>query len=112
LHGWARRQQQKKEEEYNAKPGMNRKEKKTSTGSAAMLVDVLVGESPAGGTCPVTTVVISGDGASDQSVGSPEVKVSVGLGETSGQLRQERRASRQVVTKANCSKAPKSVSPA
>jgi chromosome segregation ATPase len=27
LHGWARRQQQKKEEEYNAKPGMNRKEK-------------------------------------------------------------------------------------
>ena len=33
LHGWARRQQQKKEEEYNAKPGMNRKEKKTSTGT-------------------------------------------------------------------------------
>ena len=28
LHGWARRQQQKKEEEYNAKPGVNRKEKK------------------------------------------------------------------------------------
>lgn len=33
LHGWARCQQQKKEEEYNAKPGMNRKEKKTSTGT-------------------------------------------------------------------------------
>ena len=33
LHGWARRQQQKKAEEYNAKPGMNRKEKKTSTGT-------------------------------------------------------------------------------
>jgi hypothetical protein len=33
LHGWARRQQQKKEEEYNAKPGMNRKEKKTSIGT-------------------------------------------------------------------------------
>jgi hypothetical protein len=33
LHGWARRQQQKKEEEYNAKPGVNRKEKKTSTGT-------------------------------------------------------------------------------
>lgn len=28
LHGWARRQQQKKEEEYNAQPGVNRKEKK------------------------------------------------------------------------------------
>jgi hypothetical protein len=28
LHGWARRQQQKKEEEYNTKPGVNRKEKK------------------------------------------------------------------------------------
>jgi hypothetical protein len=33
LHGWARRQQQKKEEEYNAKPGVNRKEKKSSIGS-------------------------------------------------------------------------------
>jgi hypothetical protein len=32
LHSWARRQQQKKEEEYNAKPGVNRKEKKSSTG--------------------------------------------------------------------------------
>ena len=28
LHSWARRQQEKKEEEYNAKPGVNRKEKK------------------------------------------------------------------------------------
>ena len=33
LHGWARRQQQKKAEEYNAKPGVNRKEKKPSTGT-------------------------------------------------------------------------------
>ena len=33
LHGWARRQQQKKEEECDAKPGIHRKEKKTSTGS-------------------------------------------------------------------------------
>jgi hypothetical protein len=32
LHGWARRQQHKKEQEYNAKPGINRKEKKPSTG--------------------------------------------------------------------------------
>ena len=28
LHGWARRQQQKKEEEFDNKPGVNRKEKK------------------------------------------------------------------------------------
>ena len=28
LHSWARRQQPKKEAEYNAKPGVNRKEKK------------------------------------------------------------------------------------
>ena len=28
LHSWARRQQQKKEEECNGKPGLNRKEKK------------------------------------------------------------------------------------
>jgi hypothetical protein len=33
LHDWARRQQQKKEQEYDAKPGLNRKEKKTSTGT-------------------------------------------------------------------------------
>jgi hypothetical protein len=33
LHGWARRQQQKKEEENKAKPGVNRKEKKSSTGT-------------------------------------------------------------------------------
>jgi len=33
LHGWARRQQQKKEEEFASKAGLNRKEKKTSTGT-------------------------------------------------------------------------------
>ena len=33
LHSWARRQQQKKEEELRAKPGVNRKEKKRSTGT-------------------------------------------------------------------------------
>ena len=33
LHSWARRQQQKKEEAYQAKPGVNRKEKKSSTGT-------------------------------------------------------------------------------
>jgi hypothetical protein len=33
LHGWAHRPQEKKEKEYDAKPGVNRKEKKTSTGT-------------------------------------------------------------------------------
>lgn len=33
LHSWARRQQEKKEEEYKRKPGVNRKEKKISTGT-------------------------------------------------------------------------------
>jgi len=32
LQGWARRQQEKKEQEYNANPGVNRKEK-TSSGT-------------------------------------------------------------------------------
>lgn len=32
LHGWARHQQQKREEEFNGKPGVNRKGKKNSTG--------------------------------------------------------------------------------
>ncbi|MGH9993295.1 MAG: hypothetical protein ACREAZ_11780 [Nitrososphaera sp.] len=36
LHGWARRQQQKKEAEFNAKSGVNRKEKKTSTGTPGL----------------------------------------------------------------------------
>jgi hypothetical protein len=33
LHGWARRQEKKKEEKFNNKEGVNRKEKKTSSGS-------------------------------------------------------------------------------
>jgi len=36
------------------------------------------GASPARGTCPVSTVAISGDGTGDQFIGSPEVKVPVG----------------------------------
>jgi hypothetical protein len=46
--------------------------------SAVKLFDVLAGESPASANCPVGTVVISGDGAGDQTVGSLEVKVLVG----------------------------------
>ena len=33
FHSWARRQQQKKEEEYDTKLGVNRKEKKSSSGT-------------------------------------------------------------------------------
>jgi hypothetical protein len=53
-----------------------------------MLADVLAGVSPAGGNCPVATVVISGGGKGDQPVGSPEVKVSVGWGSPVGSARE------------------------
>ena len=46
--------------------------------SAVKLVDDLAGESPASANYPVGTVVISGDGAGDQAVGSPEVNALVG----------------------------------
>jgi hypothetical protein len=45
---------------------------------AVKLVDDLAGASPASARFPVGTVVISGDGAGDQAVGSPEVNVLVG----------------------------------
>ena len=45
-----------------------------------MLADVPAGVSPAGGTCPVATVVMSGGGKGDRPAESPEVKVSVGRG--------------------------------
>jgi hypothetical protein len=67
---------------------------------AAMLVGVLAGERPVGGTCPVATVVISGGGAGDQSVGSPEVKVLVGWVKT-WSAPTGGRANQPVVTKAN-----------
>jgi hypothetical protein len=35
LHSWARRQQQKQDEEFDCRPDVNRKEKKTSTGTRA-----------------------------------------------------------------------------
>ena len=70
------------------------------TSGAAMLVGMLTGGSPVRGAYPVATVVISGDGAGDQSVESSEVKVLVGWGKprsapTGGQ------ANRQVVANAN-----------
>jgi len=53
-----------------------------STLRAAKLAAILAGESPARGTYPVATVVISGDGAGDQSVESPVVEVLVGWEKT------------------------------
>src|SRR6266568_9173961 len=44
---------------------------------AAMLAAVPAGEGPAGGTCPVAAVAISGDGKGDRPVESPDVKASV-----------------------------------
>ena len=46
--------------------------------SAVKLVDDLAGESPVSADCPVGTVVISGDGAGDQAVGSPDVNALEG----------------------------------
>jgi hypothetical protein len=48
--------------------------------AATLAVDP-AGESPAGGNCPVATVVISGNGEGDQTVESPDVKVSCKGGE-------------------------------
>ena len=64
------------------------------------LVDDLAGESPASASFPVGTVVISGDGAGDQTIESPEVNVLDGWiqiwsAPTGGQAKQ------QVVAKAN-----------
>ena len=40
-----------------------------------MLAAILAGVSPDGGNYPVATVAITGDGVSDQTVGSPVVKI-------------------------------------
>ena len=74
--------------------------------SAVKLVDDLTGESPASANCPVGTVVISGDGAGDQTVGSPEVKaldgwMQIWSAPTGGQAKQ------QVVAQANRGQASK-----
>ena len=62
--------------------------------SAVKLFDDLAGESPASANYPVGTVVISGDGEGDQTVGSPEVNVLVGWmkiwsAPTGGQIKQQ-----------------------
>ena len=70
------------------------------------LVDDLTGESPVSACFPVGTVVISGGGAGDQTVGSPEVKDLVGWvrvrsAPTGGQAKQ------QVAAQANRGQASK-----
>ncbi len=70
------------------------------------LIDGLAGEGPASAGYPVGTVVISGDGAGDQTVGSPDVNVldgwmQVWSAPTGGQAKQ------QVVAKANRNQASK-----
>ena len=74
--------------------------------SAVKLIDGLAGESPASADCPVGTVVISGDGAGDQTVGSPDVNVLDGWTQvwsapTGGLAKQ------QVVAQVNRSQASK-----
>jgi hypothetical protein len=74
--------------------------------SAVKLVDDLTGERPVSADCPVGTVVIFGDGAGDQAVGSPDVNALEGWRQvwsapTGGQ------AKRQVVAQANRSQASK-----
>ena len=69
---------------------------------AVKLIDGLAGESPASADCPVGTVVISGDGAGDQTVESPEVNVLVGWmriwsAPTGGQAKQQVVAKRTIV---------------
>jgi hypothetical protein len=82
-----------------------------------MLADVLAGESPAGGTRPVATVVIPGGEKGDRLAGSPEVKVSVGSSDQEGAPTQGRkgqwvirprgrrvRSTREASKSAGCSK--------
>ena len=85
---------------------LREKLKVAGRGSAVKLLDGLAGESPASAGYPVGTVVISGDGAGDPTVGSPDVNVldgwmQVWSAPTGGQAKQ------QVVAQANRSQASK-----
>ena len=73
---------------------------------AAKLVDVLAGERPVRGTCPVAPVVIPGGGEGDQSVESLGVKVPVGWVKT-WSAPTGGRANRQVVARTNRGQARK-----
>ena len=73
-----------------------------SRDSAVKPVDDLTGESPASADYPVGTVVISGDGAGDQTVGA-DVKVLVGRTQV-GSAPTGGPAKQQVVTKGTVGK--------
>jgi hypothetical protein len=74
--------------------------------SAVNLVDDLTGESPASPDYPVGTAVISGDGAGDQTVGSPDVNVIAGRTQV-GSVPTGGPAKQQVVAKGNRRQASK-----
>jgi len=74
--------------------GRHQRADKVVRAGAVKLVDDLAAESPASANCPVGTVDISGDGAGDQTVGSPDVKVLEGRTQvwsalTGGQAKQQ-----------------------
>jgi hypothetical protein len=60
---------------------------------AAMLADILAGESPADGDCPSAIVVIPGNEKGDRLVGSPGVKVPVGSSSSTAWVGSARGAS-------------------
>ena len=80
-----------------------------STLGAAMLVDVPVGASPAGGACSVATVVMLDNGKGDRPVESSGVKVSVGWGKARSDP-PGRQANRQAVANSEPGK-PRNDSP-
>ena len=58
--------------------GLGQAERRARVQRAAMLAAILTGASPVGGNYPVATVAITGDGAGDQTVESPVVKILEG----------------------------------
>lgn len=76
---------------------------------AAMLVDVPVGASPAGGACSVTTVGMPDNGKGDRPVESSGVKVSDGWGKARSDP-PGRQANRQAVANSEPGK-PRNDSP-
>jgi transposase len=63
---------------YGAPPGWIGRVLRVQWDGAVKLVDDLTGERPVSADYPVGTVVISGDGAGDQTVGSPDVNALEG----------------------------------
>ena len=89
--------------------GINRHVVGDERARAAMLADVLAGESPAGGACPVGTVVISGGGKGDRPRRKPGSKSPRGLG-AECLVRSARRASKSTGrSESEPSEAPKCI---